>query len=383
MVVRTAEDGSSSRVPRLGCILVKMEQSLRIHDETEALSTIPMHRRGRSEVKEHSDWRLMRVISGHTGWVRSLAVDVSNNWFASGSADRTIKIWDLASGTLKVTLTGHIGTVRGLCVSERHPYLFSVGDDKMVKCWDLEQNKVVRHFHGHLSGVYCVSLHPTLDLLVTGGRDSVARVWDLRSRQAIHVLSGHKQTVASLLTNECKPHIITGSMDATIRLWDAVAGKTVSVLTHHKRSVRSLVAHPLEYTFLSAASDHLKKWKLPEGSFMHDCDGHAAVINTVSVNPDGVLVSGADDGSLAFWDWGSGSLFQRIQSQPQPGSLECEAAIYASCFDRSGYRLITGEGDKSIKMWKDSFEDFLPDDTNDNSSAHNVHNLSSLEGAKI
>ena len=84
-----------------------------------------------------------------------------------------VQVWDLASGTLKLTLTGHISTVRGLAVSSRSPYLFSAGEDKMVKCWDLEYNKVIRHYHGHLSGVYSLSLHPTLDLLVTGGRDSV------------------------------------------------------------------------------------------------------------------------------------------------------------------------------------------------------------------
>ncbi len=46
-------------------------------------------------------------------WVRCVAVDPGNEWFATGSADRTIKIWDLASGQLKLTLTGHIEQVRG------------------------------------------------------------------------------------------------------------------------------------------------------------------------------------------------------------------------------------------------------------------------------
>jgi pleiotropic regulator 1 len=91
----------------------------------------------------HPPWKLQRVISGHLGWVRALAVEPGNKWFASGAGDRTIKIWDLASGQLRLTLTGHISTVRGLAVSPRHPYMFSCGEDKMVKCWDLETNKVV------------------------------------------------------------------------------------------------------------------------------------------------------------------------------------------------------------------------------------------------
>lgn len=79
------------------------------------------------------------------GWVRSVAFEPSNEWFCTGSADGTIKVWDVASGVLKLTLTGHIGQVRGLAVSNKDTsYMFSAGDDKQVKCWDLEQNKVIR-----------------------------------------------------------------------------------------------------------------------------------------------------------------------------------------------------------------------------------------------
>jgi pleiotropic regulator 1 len=124
----------------------------------------------------HAPWKLYRVISGHLGWVRCIDVDPSNEWFVTGSNDRIIKIWDLASGTLKLSLTGHVSTVRGVCVSSRHPYLFSCGEDKQVKCWDLETNKVIRHYHGHLSACYGLALHPALDILVSCGRDSVARV---------------------------------------------------------------------------------------------------------------------------------------------------------------------------------------------------------------
>lgn len=92
--------------------------------------------------KWHAPWKLSRVISGHLGWVRCVAVEPGNEWFATGAADRVIKIWDLASGKLKLSLTGHVSTVRGLAVSAKHPYLFSCGEDRQVKCWDLEYNKV-------------------------------------------------------------------------------------------------------------------------------------------------------------------------------------------------------------------------------------------------
>lgn len=42
--------------------------------------------------KWHPPWKLFRVISGHLGWVRSVAVEPGNEWFATGSADRVIKV---------------------------------------------------------------------------------------------------------------------------------------------------------------------------------------------------------------------------------------------------------------------------------------------------
>jgi WD40 repeat protein len=163
--------------------------------------------------KWHAPWELTTVLSSHLGWVRSIAFDPTNDMFATGSADRTIKIFDFAKAAvgaddaLKITLTGHLSPIRGLAFSPRHPYLFSAAEDKTVKCWDLETNQVVRHYHGHLSGVFDLKLHPTLDLLVTGGRDAVARVWDMRTKQQVHCLTGHDNTVGAILTKSTDPQV--------------------------------------------------------------------------------------------------------------------------------------------------------------------------------
>ncbi|XP_074603568.1 transport and golgi organization 4 [Brevipalpus obovatus] len=300
----------------------------------------------------HPPWKLMRVISSHTGWVRSLAIDPTNEWFASGGNDRLIKIWDLARGSLKVSLTGHISPVRGLAISSRHPYLFSCGEDKTVKCWDLEKNMVIRHYHGHLSGVYCLALHPVLDILVTGGRDNVGRVWDMRTKVQIHALSGHTNSIASVQCQEVDPQVITGSHDSTIRMWDLIAGKTLTTLTHHKKSIRALELHPKLKMFASGAADNIKQWVLPEGKFVQNLVGQSTIINCMAINEDNILVSGGDEGSIFFWDWKTGYNFQQIQAPPQPGSLDSERGIYEMIFDKSGSRLITGEADKSIKIYK-------------------------------
>ncbi|XP_068327439.1 protein pleiotropic regulatory locus 1-like [Pyrus communis] len=301
----------------------------------------------------HAPWKIYRVISGHLGWVRSIAFDPSNRWFCTGSADRTIKIWDVATGTLQLTVTGHIEQIRGLAVSSRHTYMFSAGDDKLVKCWDLEQNKVIRSYHGHLSGVYCLALHPTLDVLLTGGRDSVCRVWDIRSKMQVHALSGHDNTVCSVFTRPTDPQVVTGSHDTTIKFWDLRYGKTMSTLTHHKKSVRAMAQHPREHCFASASADNIKKFNLPRGEFLHNMlSQQKTIINAMAVNEDGVLATGGDNGSMWFWDWKSGHNFQQSQTIVQPGSLDSEAGIYALSYDVTGTRLVSCEADKTIKMWR-------------------------------
>ncbi|KAH9028722.1 WD40 repeat-like protein [Lactarius hengduanensis] len=351
----TAGPSSSETTRMIASIDTTPEQRVSTFSNPSKLSQALMLHKTTRTVKPtyHAPWKLVRVISGHLGWVRSVAVEPGNKWFATGAGDRVIKIWNLASGELRLSLTGHISTVRGLAVSPRHPYLFSCGEDKMVKCWDLEANKVIRHYHGHLSGVYALSLHPTLDVLVTCGRDASARVWDMRTKAQIHVLSGHTGTIADVKCQDSDPQVITGSMDSTVRLWDLAAGKTMVTLTHHKKAVRAIAIHPTEYSFAtgSAGGNNIKKWKCPEGAFVFNFGGHNAIINSLSVNSEGVFFSGSDNGSMTFWDYATGTPFQNMEDIPQPGSLEAEAGIFCSTFDMTGTRLITGSADKTIKVY--------------------------------
>ena len=132
-------EGSSPSARMIDDVAAKQSSALTLHRAQEQPSLLQQSLIRRKEARAvkpdyHAQWKLTRVISGHLGWVRSVCVEPGNQWFATGAGDRIIKIWDLASGQLKLSLTGHISTVRGLAVSPRHPYLFSCAEDKMVKC---------------------------------------------------------------------------------------------------------------------------------------------------------------------------------------------------------------------------------------------------------
>src|SRR5690606_37281932 len=136
---------------------------------------------------------------------------------------------------------------------------------------------------------------------------------------------------------------------------------------------RALAAAPREWTFASASADSIRKFACPIGTFLHAFTGTGTgssgpkdriqgIVNALATHPDGeILVSGGDNGTLAFYDWRSGQCFQRTEALPQPGSLEAEQGIFAASFDQSGLRLITCEADKSIKIWKEDENDTRPD----------------------
>lgn len=62
----------------------------------------------------------------------------------------------------------------------------------------------------------------------------------------------------------------------------------------------------VRYMFASASPDNIKQWKCPEGKFIQNLSGHNAIVNCLAVNADGVLVSGADNGTMHLWDWRTG-----------------------------------------------------------------------------
>ena len=246
--------------------------------------------------------------------------------------------------------------------------MYTCSEDCTVKCWDLTTNKAIRNYHGHLSGVYCLAVHPNQNIIASGGRDAAVRLWDVRTRRQIHSLSGHKDTVFSIIMQDDEPQIVSGSADRTIRVWDIASGMKVRGITNHKKTIRSLLFHPNEYTFASAGADNVKLWKCPQADFLRNFDKNLyseaagkrlGIVNTIACDGDKTLVAGTDDGHLAFWDWDSGYMFQRIKSRPQPGSISSEAGIFCAQFDHSGLRLLTGECDKTIKIWHQVQEEEL------------------------
>ena len=311
--------------------------------------------------KSHREWYNYTVLTGHSGWVKCISVDKSNDFFVTASMDRMIKFWRLAECELINTLTGHTGSVYDVALSQQNmPYLYSCSDAKELFNWDLTTNTLIRRFFGHSAGVRCVAESPSSPLIVSGSRDSSAMVWDLRTQKTVFTLTGHNGTVFDVLFQDFMPHVVTASADATIRIWDLRMNKCYGVLTNHKKTVRKLAAHPKLWSFISASPDAILQWNGKDASLFKEFKAHDSVINGLAINEDGVMVSCGDDGTMKFWDFDSGTCFQETRTIAQPGSLPSECGIFDCSFDMTGTRLITCEADKTVKLWREVDENGKP-----------------------
>ncbi len=120
---------------------------------------------------------LFHTLTGHTGYVRSVALSADGQTLVSGSSDHTIKVWNVSTGQEVRTLTGHTGPVWSIALSADGQTLVSGSDDKTIKVWNMSTGQEVRTLTGHTGYVWSVALSADGQTLVSGSNDKTIKVW--------------------------------------------------------------------------------------------------------------------------------------------------------------------------------------------------------------
>jgi WD40 repeat protein len=107
--------------------------------------------------------------------------------------------------------------------------LLSGGVDKTLKLWDAATGRLIRTFAGHTS-VISVAFSPDGTRLLSGSQDRTLKLWDAATGQVIHTFAGHAGRVLSVAFSPDGTRIVSGSDDTTLRIWDAATGSLMATL---------------------------------------------------------------------------------------------------------------------------------------------------------
>jgi len=179
--------------------------------------------------------------TGHTEAVQGVSFPCQSiNQLYSVSKDTTLKAWkiDYDTDTMSSVRTeiAHEKDVNCVCVAPDDQLLATGSQDKTAKLWDRRDLSLVATLRGHKRGIWCAQFSPADRLLATGSADAVIKLWSLAEFTCIKQLEGHDCSVLGLdwMTDN---QIVSSATDGLIKVWWVTRQECVATLDKHDDKV--------------------------------------------------------------------------------------------------------------------------------------------------
>ena len=151
-----------------------------------------------------------------------LAYSPDGRTLASGSSDRTVRMWDTSTGEAGPVMRGHVHEVYAVAFSPDGRYLASGGRDQTIGIWDAKTGQQITMLRGHGQWVTGLAFSSDSTRLVSSSWFKTLKLWDTRTWQEVATLREHGDALRCVLFSPDGTRIVSSSNDGTIRMWDLV-----------------------------------------------------------------------------------------------------------------------------------------------------------------
>jgi hypothetical protein len=168
------------------------------------------------------------TLEGHGDEVRAVAYSPDGSRIASGSSDKTIKVWDARTGQDLLTLRGHASVVSAVAYGPDGSRLASASHDGTLIVWDARAGVDLLTLRGHKGGVLAVAFSPDGERLASGGMDGVLKVWDPPAEQERLRLVKHLSAVTQVAFSPGGRRLLSSDESGKILAWETQTGRLLS-----------------------------------------------------------------------------------------------------------------------------------------------------------
>jgi WD40 repeat protein len=197
-------------------------------------------RHGKTTSASLLDARTGRVVARlKDSGIRSFAFSPDGHHFASGSYDRTARIWDAATGKL-IHVLRHSGYVLAERFSADGSSLVTSSQDGATYVWDVSNGQRELILVDANGAENAAAFSPDGSEIATASADRLARIYSYsQNGRLLASLAGHREAVTSIGFDPSGKTIVTGSVDGSVRLWDALPEGTTEPIDTRKTAVRA------------------------------------------------------------------------------------------------------------------------------------------------